>query len=92
MRYPDFKHFKGIEINGDYNIVITESEDNDLDKIKLMLGGDDMMEVYEPERLRLVMVCNARGGISSKLTVDSDWKARGGEEQYKDWVGQMEEW
>ena len=41
----DFKHFKGIGINGDYNIVITESEDNDLDKIKLMLGGDDMMEV-----------------------------------------------
>ena len=41
----DFKHFKGIEINGDYNIVITETEDNDLDKIKLMLGGDDMMEV-----------------------------------------------
>ena len=41
----DFKHFKGIEINGDYNIVIRESEDNDLDKIKLMLGGDDMMEV-----------------------------------------------
>ena len=51
-----------------------------------------MMEVYEPERLRLVMVCNARGGISSKLTVDSDWKARGGKESFKDWVGQKEEW
>ena len=53
---------------------------------------EDMMEVYEPERLRLVMVCNARGGISSKLTIDSDWKSRGGEEEYRDWVGQSEEW
>ena len=53
---------------------------------------EDMMEVYEPERLRLVMVCNARGGISSKLTIDSDWKARGGNENYKDWIGQTEEW
>ena len=53
---------------------------------------EDMMEVYEPERLRLVMVCNARGGISSKLTIDSDWKARGVNENYKDWIGQTEEW
>ena len=50
------------------------------------------MDVYEPERLRLVMVCNARGGISSKLTIDSDWEARGGSEKYKDWVGQKEDW
>ena len=53
---------------------------------------DDLMKVYEPHRLRLVLVCNARGGISSKLSVDSDWKARGGEENYKDWIGQTEEW
>jgi 7-cyano-7-deazaguanine reductase len=53
---------------------------------------EDMMEAYEPERLRLVMVCNARGGISSKLTIDSDWEARGGKESYKDWLGQSEEW
>ena len=53
---------------------------------------DDIMKVYDPERLRLVLTCNARGGISSKLTVDSDWKARGGEENFKDWVGQKEEW
>jgi hypothetical protein len=26
------------------------------------------------------------------LTIDSDWKARGGEEKYKDWVGLGEEW
>lgn len=53
---------------------------------------DDMMAVYDPLRLRLVMVCNPRGGISSKLAVDSDWIARGGEESFRDWVGQKEEW
>ena len=53
---------------------------------------DDLMNVYGPTRLRLVMVCNPRGGISSKLTVDSDWKARGGKDQFVDWVGQPEEW
>ena len=53
---------------------------------------DDMMTVYEPARLRLVMTCNPRGGISSKLTVDSDWGVRGGKDIFKDWVGQKEEW
>ena len=53
---------------------------------------DDLMGAYEPDRLRIVMVFNPRGGISSKLTIDSDWKARGGEEKYKDWVGLGEEW
>jgi 7-cyano-7-deazaguanine reductase len=53
---------------------------------------DDMMSIYAPVRLRLVMVCNPRGGISSKLTADSDWGARGGKDQFKDWVGQKEEW
>lgn len=53
---------------------------------------DDLMETYEPARLRLVLVCNPRGGISSKLTIDSDWAARGGKEQFRDWVGQNEEW
>ena len=52
----------------------------------------DFMEAYGPARLRLVMICNARGGISSKLTVDSDWKVRGGKEEFKDWVGQDEAW
>lgn len=46
---------------------------------------NDLMKVYEPERLRLVMVCNPRGGISSKLTIDSDWKVRGGNERFNDW-------
>jgi 7-cyano-7-deazaguanine reductase len=53
---------------------------------------DDMMAVYEPARLRLVITCNPRGGISSKLTVDSDWGARGGKDSFKDWLGQAEEW
>ena len=53
---------------------------------------DDLMEAYEPQRLRLVLICNARGGISSKLTVDSDWGIRGGDEAHKDWLGQQEEW
>ena len=53
---------------------------------------DDLMEVYDPARLRIVMEFNPRGGISSKLAIDSDWKVRGGEEQFKDWVGQEEKW
>ena len=53
---------------------------------------DDMMSAYEPTRLRLVMTCNPRGGISSKLTVDSDWGVRGGEENFQDWIGQTDEW
>jgi 7-cyano-7-deazaguanine reductase len=53
---------------------------------------DHLMEVYEPDRLRIVMVFNPRGGISSKLTVDSDWGARGGKEKYRDWVGLADTW
>jgi 7-cyano-7-deazaguanine reductase len=48
---------------------------------------DQLMEVYEPDRLRITMICNPRGGISSKLTIDSDWAARGGKENFKDWEG-----
>ncbi|MFT4737588.1 MAG: 7-cyano-7-deazaguanine reductase [Cyclobacteriaceae bacterium] len=47
---------------------------------------DHMMDIYKPTRLRIVMNCNPRGGISSKLTIDSDWSVRGGDEQFKDWV------
>ena len=46
---------------------------------------DDMMEVYNPSRLRLVLDCNPRGGISSRLTADSDWGILGGEDQYKNY-------
>jgi 7-cyano-7-deazaguanine reductase len=53
---------------------------------------DDLIAVYEPERLRIVMVCNPRGGISSRLTIDSDWKARGGPEKFNDWQRIEDEW
>lgn len=53
---------------------------------------DDLMAVFEPQRLRIVMVCNPRGGISSRLTIDSDWKARGGPERFNDWQRIEDEW
>jgi 7-cyano-7-deazaguanine reductase len=53
---------------------------------------EDLCTVYQPERLRLVMICNPRGGISSKLTIDSDWKIRGGEESFADWKFIEDEW
>ena len=46
---------------------------------------DHFMAAYEPERLRITMIYNPRGGISAKLTIDSDWKVRGGEEKFRDW-------
>ncbi len=48
---------------------------------------DHLMETYEPERLRISMICNPRGGISAKLAIDSDWAVRGGKENFKDWTG-----
>ena len=42
--------------------------------------------------LRIVMEFNPRGGISSKLVIDSDWKTRGGDEKFKDWIGQEDKW
>jgi 7-cyano-7-deazaguanine reductase len=53
---------------------------------------DDLMLVYKPARLRIVIILSPRGGISSRLSIDSDWKVRGGEEKFKDWIGQAEEW
>ena len=53
---------------------------------------DHLMYAYEPDRLRLSMMFNPRGGISSKLTIDSDWSVRGGDEKYKDWTDKSEEW
>ena len=46
---------------------------------------DHMQEVYSPERLRLVLDCNPRGCLSSRLTIVSDWVALGGEDKYKNW-------
>lgn len=33
-----------------------------------------LVEVYEPKKLVVVMIFNPRGGISSKLTKNSDWQ------------------
>jgi len=53
---------------------------------------DHLYEVYDPERLRIVMLCNPRGGISSRLTIDSDWAIRGGDEKFKDWNQTDDNW
>lgn len=53
---------------------------------------NDLKSRYKPARLRVVMTLAPRGGISSRLTIDSDWKIRGGKEKFKDWIGQQEEW
>ena len=39
------------------------------------------MEVYEPARLRIEIEFRPRGGISSKMTADSDWGHLGGSDQ-----------
>ena len=48
---------------------------------------EDLIEVYKPKRLRLMMRLRPRGGLASCLTIDSDWKIRGGEERFQDWAG-----
>ncbi len=53
---------------------------------------DQLQEVYQPSRLRLVMVFNPRGGITSKLTIDSDWKERGGNDNYQQWTEHSDSW
>ena len=53
---------------------------------------DHLIEAYDPDRLRILMVCNPRGGISSKLLIDSDWKIRGGKEKYNDWNRGEDTW
>ena len=47
---------------------------------------DDLIETYNAKRLRIVMEFNTRGGISSRLTIDSDWKDRGGKEEFNGWI------
>lgn len=53
---------------------------------------DHLMQIYNPVRLRLVFVTRPRGGISSKIVADSDWKVRGGREEFRDWIGQEDAW
>jgi 7-cyano-7-deazaguanine reductase len=44
---------------------------------------EDLIDVYKPVRLKITLLTNPRGGISSKLTIDSDCKSRGGKEAFK---------
>ncbi len=53
---------------------------------------DHLQEVFDPTRLRVVMVFNPRGGITSKLTIDSDWKERGGNDSYQSWTEHSDRW
>ena len=53
---------------------------------------DHLMEVYAPDRLRLVMKSTPRGGIRSWWVIDSDWSARGGKEKYRDWGQSDDSW
>ncbi|RLA02032.1 MAG: preQ(1) synthase [Gammaproteobacteria bacterium] len=53
---------------------------------------DDLIEAFDPARMRLVMNFNPRGGISSKLTIDSDWKIRGGQDIYQQWTENSDTW
>ena len=46
---------------------------------------DHMQEKFKPQRLRLVLDCNSRGGMASRLTIDSDWEVLGGKDKYKNW-------
>lgn len=52
---------------------------------------EDLMGVYDPIRLRLMMRLRPRGGIASCLTIDSDWTIRGGNEQFSDWTGNTDQ-
>ena len=46
---------------------------------------DDIKKIYNPKRLRIVLDCNPRGGISSRLTQDSDWNLLGGNDEYRNY-------
>jgi 7-cyano-7-deazaguanine reductase len=41
-----------------------------------------LMAAYEPERIRIEIEFRPRGGISSKMTVDSDWGHLGGTDSH----------
>lgn len=43
---------------------------------------DHLIATYTPKRLRIVIEFFPRGGISSRVAIDSDWKVRGGDEQF----------
>lgn len=41
----------------------------------------DLLKAYEPDRIRLEIEFRPRGGISSRMTVDSDWGHLGGSDE-----------
>lgn len=41
-----------------------------------------LMETYQPFRIRIEIQFRPRGGISSKMTADSDWGHLGGSDKY----------
>ena len=41
-----------------------------------------LMETYKPSRIRIEIQFRPRGGISSKMTADSDWGHLGGSDKY----------
>lgn len=41
-----------------------------------------LMAVYEPDRIRIEIEFRPRGGITSKMTVDSDWGHLGGTDSH----------
>lgn len=47
---------------------------------------DDLMTFYKPYRLRTILKIQTRGGLRSRLVIDSDWEIRGGQEKFKDWL------
>ena len=47
---------------------------------------DDLMSVYNPNRLRITLKLNPRGGMPEFLQKDSDWKINGGKEEFKNWT------
>lgn len=51
---------------------------------------EQLMQVYKPQRMRMVMTFRPRGGISSRICIDSDWEVRGGEGKF--WHHAQTEW
>ena len=90
---PDFSCLYILMYPGD-NVVELKSLKNYLQQFRGIIVSyerliniiyDDMTEVYKPNRLRIVLDCNPRGGISSRLSIDSDWGVLGGDDKYKEW-------
>ena len=42
---------------------------------------DDLLSRFAPARLRLEFAFRPRGGISSRIVIDSDWAVRGGSDK-----------